>query len=259
MQVSTQIDLLGWTAYLPDKFKTAQFMIYLIFVFGILYELTPGILFNIYGGKHSRLNHRLVQTYGTGVLGNIILMYCTVLKEMKLSDAYQLATLPYIVECLRNIWKERQPKQAVGYNKHKAALYLVFSVSFLYSMTQQHQVASMKAAAVTYILLGLWVIIRPDAAAESLCGHFPTYDATSRLMMRMIGFNALGHGGLTAATLFGDDVDPLTAFGIGYSAWFFKLLVLQVITRDIKKAGLDGRLVSFWILMHGMVVATVLL
>ena len=259
-------DTTAWVDYFrtavgpPDKFQTARFMIYLIGAFALLYELTPGVLFNTIGGKHSQLNHRLVQTYGTGVFGVIIMMYCVVLNGMTLAEAYQLSEIPWIIECLRNSWKEgRGGNKAVGYNKREQTLRLALSALFLYSMTQHHPTAAMKTATMLWLLVGLYVIVQPEAAARTLFGHFPTYDATSEVMIRMIGFNMLAHGGFAGVMLFGDDVDPFTAFGVGYSSWFFKLLVQQFVTDDVQKAGADIRMIYFWMAVHGSVVATMLL
>lgn len=261
---AAKLDTTAWVDYLrnaiglPDKFKTAQFMIYLIGVFALVYELTPGFMFRVNGGKHSPLNHRLVQTYGTGVFGVIIMMYCVVLNGMTLADAYQLSEVPWIIESLRNIWKEVHGR-AVGYNKREQTLRLATSALFLYSMTQHHPTAAMKAATVLWLLFGLYLVVQPDAAAQTLFGHFATYDTTSRVVIRMIGFNMLAHGGFAGVMLFGNDVDPLTAFGVGYSSWLFKLLVLQAVTHDSQKAGIDSRMIYFWIAVHGSVVATMLL
>ena len=77
-------------------------------------------------------------------------------------------------------------------------------------------------------------------------------------MLRMIAFNMFAHGAF-AGSIAWMDVNAVAAFGIGYSAWWLKLVVMQVMTREFELAGFDSRLVYVWIVLHGVVVATILL
>ena len=242
-----------------DKYQTAQFMIYLIGVMGMLYVVTPGFLFNVFGGQHSALNHRLVQTYGAGVLGVIVMMFAVVLnKDLTLAEAYQLSEVPWIIESCRKLWQETLGCKPVGYNKRIQILRLTLSSLFLYTMTQHHPTTAMQVATALWSLVGLFVVSQPQAAASSLFGHFSSsMDATSIVMIRMIGFNMLAHAGLAGAMLYG--CDPLTAFGFGYASWFIKVCIMQIVTRDFAKADLDAKQVYFWIGVHGTVVTMMLL
>jgi len=85
-----------------DPLETATCMTYVIGALGLTYICLPQLLFSIFGGKHSPLNHRLVQTYGSGVLGTIITIgYCLIIKEtsLALTDPVHIRVSPL------HIWK----------------------------------------------------------------------------------------------------------------------------------------------------------
>ena len=255
----------------PNRLTTARCMIYIIGMLAILYQVAPGFLFRmIHGGTHSPLNHRLVQTYSSGIASAIILMYCHVsCSNMTLVDAYPFSLLPWMLECIRNLLVlgggQRTNKTAVRYHKSPQVLGLVLSALFLYAMTAHdgHPTAALQTMTTAWLVLGVAVIYNPRGAAKMLVSHHDmtaAWDATSQLMVRMIGFNMLAHGGVAAALLFGTATiaDPLTAFGIGYSAWLWKIVFLQFVTGDLVKAGVDRRTVYALLALHGGVVATIL-
>ena len=87
---------------------TAAFMIYLIGTMAAMYVLKPKILFNVFGGKSTEMNDRLVQMYGLGVAGAITQMYCLIVKEdasMDVLTASRIAATPALIEFMMNFSK----------------------------------------------------------------------------------------------------------------------------------------------------------
>jgi hypothetical protein len=84
---------------------TATFMIYLIGVMAAMYVLKPRILFNVFGGKSTEMNDRLVQMYGLGVAGAVTQMYCLIVLEdasMDVLSASRIAATPALIEFMMN-------------------------------------------------------------------------------------------------------------------------------------------------------------
>ena len=85
---------------------TAAFMIYLIGSMAAMYVLKPRVLFNVFGGKSSEMNDRLVQMYGLGVAGAITHMYCLMVMEDASMDvvltASRIAATPALIEFMMN-------------------------------------------------------------------------------------------------------------------------------------------------------------
>jgi hypothetical protein len=235
-----------------DPLGTAKFMTYFIGILGLTYLLLPGLLFNIFGGKHSPLNHRLVQTYGSGVMGTNVTMYCLIIKEISLAQAVQLSQIPYTLEYLRYITGKE-----LGYYKHSQEMGLFLALFPAYAMTQPYAEVVMKLIVAFWLVYAAFLISAPKSTTEMTCGSFKTWDETSKLMTRMIGFNILAHVAVVGSILFGG-TDNLKAYGIGYSSWFVKLLFLSLLTNDVKDAGLCSWLVNSFIVVHGVVVAIIL-
>src|SRR6056300_1406586 len=87
---------------------TAAFMIYLIGAMAAIYVLKPRTLFNVFGGKSSEMNDRLVQMYGLGVAGAITQMYCLIVLEdasMDVLSASRIAATPALIEFMMNFSK----------------------------------------------------------------------------------------------------------------------------------------------------------
>mmetsp|Transcript_9852 Transcript_9852/g.14710 ORF Transcript_9852/g.14710 Transcript_9852/m.14710 type:complete len:228 (+) Transcript_9852:93-776(+) len=217
-----------------DPLETATCMTFVIGALGLTYMCLPQLLFSIFGGKHSPLNHRLVQTYGSGVLGTIITMYCLIIKETSLAQAVQLSQIPYTFEYLRYI-----SGKELGYYKHSQEMELFLAVFAAYAMTQPYAEIVLKLLVVCWLIYAVLLISAPKSTTTMTCGSFKTWDETSKLMIRMIGFNILAHIGVVGSILFGG-AGNLKAFGIGYSCWFFKLLFISVLTDDAKNAGLSS-------------------
>lgn len=227
-------------------------MTYFIGVLGLTYLSMPQLLFNVFGGKHSPLNHRLVQTYGSGVMATIITMYCLIVKETSLARAVQLSQIPYTLEYIRYITGKE-----LGYYKQSQEIGLFLGLFAAYAMTQPYAESAMKLLVIWWLIYAVFLISAPTSTTAMTCGSFKTWDETSKLMIRMIGFNILAHVGVVGSILFGG-MENLKAFGIGYSSWFIKLLFISVLTNDAKDAGLSGLLVNSFIAVHGIVVATIL-
>ena len=83
---------------------TAAFMIYLIGAMAAMYVLKPRILFNVFGGKSTEMNDRLVQMYGLGVAGAITQMYCLIVLDasMDVLSASRIAATPALIEFMMN-------------------------------------------------------------------------------------------------------------------------------------------------------------
>ena len=83
---------------------TAAFMIYLIGAMAAMYVLKPTTLFNVFGGKSTEMNDRLVQMYGLGVAGAITQMYCLIVLDasMDVLSASRIAATPALIEFMMN-------------------------------------------------------------------------------------------------------------------------------------------------------------
>lgn len=83
---------------------TATFMIYLLGAMAAMYVLKPRTLFNVFGGKSTEMNDRLVQMYGLGVAGAITQMYCLIVLEdaMDVLSASRIAATPALIEFMLN-------------------------------------------------------------------------------------------------------------------------------------------------------------
>lgn len=238
-----------------DAMKTATFMIHVIILAGLQCNLVPGTFLSMYGLKQSPLNKMLCKMYGAGVLSVIVTAYCLLMKDTTLATAYGFSELPWVIESLRHVLTG--DAKTVGFTNAGQVYVLVESAVVMYAMTQEYAETVMKVVSVFWLLNGLYLGADPKRASK-LWGTFPTFDATSKFMARMIGFNFLALNSFAGSMLF-MNVDKMTAFGIGYTFWLVKIVVLQLVTSDAADAHFDQRLLYFWMAVHATVVATILL
>jgi hypothetical protein len=238
-----------------DAMKTATFMIHVIILAGLQCLLLPGTFLSMYGLKQSPLNNVLCKMYGAGMLCVIFMAYCLLIKDTTLATAYGLSELPWVIETLPHVLTG--DAKTVGFTNAGQVFVLVESALVMYATTQDYAETAMKVVTVFWLLNGLYLGADPKGASK-LWGAFHTFDATSKFMTRMIGFNMLAHNAFAGSMLF-MNVDKLTAFGIGYAFWLIKLVVLQLVTSDAADVYFDKRLMYFWMAVHATVVATILL
>jgi hypothetical protein len=143
------------------------------------------------------------------------------------------------------------------YTYHKEMGLFVTALS-MYTTTQERiAVPAAKLFSMFWLVNAVYLIIVPEKAKKLWFQKGVAWDPTTKLMARMIAFNAFAKHGLTLLLLV-FRMDKLTAFALAYSSWWFKLMLLHFVTGDTQKAGLDARLVNFWIIVHGYVVLTTL-
>ena len=130
----------------------------------------------------------------------------------------------------------------------------VTALSMYTTATQERfAVTATKIFSTFWLVNAVILIAVPDKAKNLWLETGVAWDSTTKFMARMIAFNAFAKHGLTLLLLL-FHMDKLTAFALAYSSWWFKLILLHFVTCDTQVAGLDSRLVNFWIGVHGYVV-----
>ena len=123
-----------------------------------------------------------------------------------------------------HIWK------AVGLLQTHQEMELFLAVFAAYAMTQPYAEIVLKLLVVFWLVYAVLLISAPKSTTTITCGSFKTWDETSKLMIRMIGFNILAHIGVVGSILFGG-AGNLKAFGIGYSSSSSSFRYLQMMPR----------------------------